>query len=565
MFIAHGDFLRRHARWILAGVLVLLIPGFVALFTTTGSGGRKLDAADLPSIHGKPIEPGEFQRARNAVRISYLLSTGRDLPRSASADDQITREAVLRIVMLQKAAEFGIHVGADEVVEQLRRFPSFVNENGQFDPERYRRMMVYLNNYGVGEGDFEAVMRGQIVIQQLQTLVASAAKVTPQQIALTYGPLHERVGIDLVAFDVANTPAPATVTDADAQAYFEKSAEAFRVPVQVKVRYAHFTMTGAKPGLQLTDNEIANFYERNKMKYTDTNGVAMALDTVRGEIREELLTMRASRRAGDRATEFSVKLVQTEGGAAPEFATLAGEFGVTAQETDFFAARDTVAGVEAGPVFNQAAFALTTDAPCSDPIEGKDGYYVLQLLERKPSRIPEFVEVKTKVVERLQRERTHEATTQRGRDAAVKIKEAVAKGKSFADACAELGLKPTTPAPFTLSDETKTLPAASQIKQMALGMPVGAVSDFVPTTTGGVFFHLRERSAPDPAAFEKDKEQFTARALQQQRQAIFESWLESVVRAEQVSFGRMRSRSPMPEAGTEEESAPEAAPAPAQS
>src|SRR3989442_14374044 len=41
MFIVHGKWLRKHARWILAGILFLLGPGLIFLFSPTGGGGRR--------------------------------------------------------------------------------------------------------------------------------------------------------------------------------------------------------------------------------------------------------------------------------------------------------------------------------------------------------------------------------------------------------------------------------------------------------------------------------------------------------------------------------------------
>ena len=71
MFIAHGEKLRKHARWIMAGVLLLLIPGFIALFTTTGRTDRQ--GGDLPTIHGKPINATEMERMMGLVqaRLQY--------------------------------------------------------------------------------------------------------------------------------------------------------------------------------------------------------------------------------------------------------------------------------------------------------------------------------------------------------------------------------------------------------------------------------------------------------------------------------------------------------------
>lgn len=540
MFIAHGEFVRKNLRWLLAGVLVLLIPGFVALFTHTGDSGRK-QAGDLPTIDGKPVNPAELQDARNAVRAQYLLRTGREIQRTPAIEDEITQQAVVRIVLLRKARALGIRVSDDEILQQVQSQPLFQNENRQFDPERYRQAMVYLAQRGLTEATFEAVLRDELTLARLQALVAGGVNVTPQQLARSYAPLHERMTIELVKLDVADEPASAPVTDDEARAYYEKSKEAFRLPARVRVRYAHFTISAAKQSIQLADADIAEYFERNKIKYTGTNNVPATLDAVKDEVRAELLALRAERLASDRATELSVKLVQPEGATAPDFAKLAAEAGAEVRETTPFAARDKAPGVEAGPQFNQAAFALTADAPVSDALQGKDGFYVLQLLERLPSAVPAFEDVKAKVVERLQRERALQVVHARGRDAAAKAKQAVAAGKSFADACRELKLKVTTPAPFSATDETPTVPAAGQIKQLAIGMATNSVSDFIPTETGGVFFHLTGRAAPDPTLFEKDKEMLATRTLAQHRQAIFDGWINELIKQQQVTFGRQRA------------------------
>ncbi len=527
-------------RWILAGLMLILIPSFVALYTQTGDSAKK-QTGDLPTIQGKPVNSAEFQQAREAVRAQYLLRTGREIQRSASVEDEITQQAVLRILLLRKAAELSIRVSDEELLQQVQSQPLFRSENGQFDPERYRQAMVYLAQRGLTEAAFESVLRDELMLSRLQSLVATGVNVTPEHLARAYAPLHERMTIDLVKLDVADEPASAAVTDDEARAYYDRSKEAFRLPVRARVRYAQFTIGAAKESIQLTDAEIAEYFERNKMKYAGTNNVAATLDTVKDEVRAELLSLRAERLASDRATEMSVKLVQPEGGAAPDFAKLAADAGAQVRETPAFAAREKVPGVEAGTQFNQAAFALTADAPYSDALQGKDGFYVLQLLERLPSEVPAFEDVKTKVVERLQRERSLQTVHARGREAAMKAKQAVAAGKTFADACRELNLKTTTPAPFAATDETPTLAAAGSIKQLAIGMATNSVSDFIPTETGGAFFHLAGRMPPDPTLFEKDKETLAAGTLAQHRQAIFDSWIQSLVKEQQVTFGRPRA------------------------
>ena len=152
-----------------------------------------------------------------------------------------------------------------------------------------------------------------------------------------------------------------------------------------------------------------------------------------------------------------------------------------------------------GPQFNQAAFSLSPEVPFSDPIRGEDGYYVMEYLDSQPSEVPPFDQVKDQVIDLLKQQRARDAAVKQGRELATKVKEAVAAGKSFSDACASLGLKPKTAPPFSIAQDTTNLPFASRIKDMALGMPTNAVSDFILTADGGMFFHVKQRDAAEAA------------------------------------------------------------------
>jgi peptidyl-prolyl cis-trans isomerase D len=565
MFIAHGEKVRKNARWIMAGILILLIPGFIALFTTT-SGTSSRRGTDLPTVGGKPVNAAEYEQARNAFMAQYIINTGSELPRTAEFEDATKQQAVVRMLELRKARELGIRVPDSELVQGIRS--QFLNDAKQFDPDRYQRFIIFLNTRGISQTLFENVMREQFTLLQLEALVTAAVKVTPQEVNLAYVPLHEKLWVDLVEFNAASNAAPVTVTDDEARAFFEKNKQAYRIPKQVKVRCAYFPVAEAKTSLTIPDSDIADFYERNKTSYADTNDVAKPLDAVKDEIRENLLQQRADRLAQDRATALTIKLVQEPGTAKPDFAKLCSEAGVTPQETEFFSLRGEVPEIQAGPLFNQAALALTPEGPFSDPVPGEDGYYVLEYLASKPSEIPPFEQAKEKVTDQLKRQKTYEATAKQGEDALAQVKKLIAEGKTFDQACAELKLKIESPGPFTVSDEKLDFPGAGRIQQTALGMLTNTVSEFISTADGGLFFYLKDRKPPEPAEFEKDKAEFAQQVLQRDRRAMLGSWVSALVRSEQVDFGRLRSREQQPEPAEppEDEPAPPVpAPAPAKS
>jgi hypothetical protein len=162
----------------------------------------------------------------------------------------------------------------------------------------------------------------------------------------------------------------------------------------------------------------------------------------------------------------------------------------------------------------------------------------------------------------IKRQRAYEATVKQGQELDKKVKDAVAAGKSFPDVCASLGLKPRSFGPFTMLDGTTNFPSASRVKEIAVGMATNAVSDFIPTATGGLFFQLKERTPPKPEDFEKDKRQLEAQLLEENRDALFQDWANNVVREEHIDY-KIKTPPPQPQEQPVEEPEPAPQPAPA--
>lgn len=415
MFISSQDFVRKHGPLIL-GVILALFVGMGLLFSPTGSlfGGKQQQRGGLPTIQGKPVDSTEFQNVRASVLAGIAMTKGRQPARTASFEDDLNIEAAQHLLLLRKAKEMGISVSDEEVVQQIRALPIMLNEQKQFDPANYQRYIIFLNNLDISETLFEEVIREELILGHLRSLIGSAAQVSPAELQLAYNMLQEQTKIDYVELTTADHKDTSDVTDDDARAYYGLNQEKFRTPAMVKVQYVYFTISDARKAVTIGDDDISEYYERNKSKYVDASGQPKPLADVKDELKQDLIDLRAERLAGDRATALTVKLVPQPGAPTLDFTKIAADAGLTVKETDFFDLRSPVPGVDAGPAFNQTAFSLGSDVPFSDPVHGKDGYYVLAYVASRPSEIPTFEEVKAKVIDQIHRQRAYDATVKLG-------------------------------------------------------------------------------------------------------------------------------------------------------
>ena len=168
MFIAHGERLQKWGPWILGGVLLLLVPSFVVMFSP--SAAIQQQRSELPTIAGKPVNFSDFQTSKGVVMTEAVFNSGRQPPRSLVFEDQINIQAVQRLILMRKAREFGISASDDEVVQQLRMLPSFLNDQKKFDPEGYQRYLNFLNNLGISETQLAETIREQIMMARFRAV-----------------------------------------------------------------------------------------------------------------------------------------------------------------------------------------------------------------------------------------------------------------------------------------------------------------------------------------------------------------------------------------------------------
>ena len=533
--------MRRHQRliWVvIAGVVVITfvvwgVPGLTGR-SQTGSPGR---------LYGKDVNLQEYLDTRRLVYNYYLLFARQDLDRSEQGRIMLQQQTWLRLIERRKLSEWNISVSDEDLVRYIQ---GMFSENGRLDANKYREFLErQLPSMGIKAAEFEKMMREQLALEELHRVIGATAKVQPTELRDLYNIIHEKLDLSLITSDAANYTNQVKLSDAEVKDYFEKNKESFRIPERRKVRYVRFATDNYTNDIKLATTEVRDFYDKNKTMFTEvskdenrkTPEKVKPFETVEAEVRKRLIEAKAFQRATEAAGEMALAMVKPKDPAAKtiepatvDFKALAAKFGVTVNETDFFSQRAPIPNLNAGPFFNEAAFALTPKEPFSDVVSGQDGAYLLQHVDQKPSELPTLDAVKEKVSLRMTQERALAMAREKGRVQARLVRNSVLAAKEdpakvFAAEAQKLGAKVLSPAPFSQRDLDVDVPDVAVVLETAFGMREGEVSDFIETSRGGLCLLLKRRIPPSEEDFKKDRPQFEPQVLDRKREMVLNQWL----------------------------------------
>lgn len=243
-----------------------------------------------------------------------------------------------------------------------------------------------------------------------------------------------------------------------------------------------------------------------------------SLSQVKEGIRQLLLQEKATRLARKEAKRFRQALLSEKKG----FAQAAATQGLTLQTTGLFAKNEPLPGIQRAAEFSAAAFA-TPSNELSEPIKTAEGYYLVRVVQRVEPSIPSFEEVKEEVKAKLIAKKSREQAVQAAREWGKKAKE----GANLAELVAPWGLKVAATEYFSRqppSQGSTTGPEKdASFSKAAFGLS-GGEGGFVETPSGVYLLRVADRRGADESAFQKEKDPYRRRLLQQRQEQAFQSW-----------------------------------------
>ncbi|MCA1635840.1 MAG: hypothetical protein LC802_19655 [Acidobacteria bacterium] len=209
---------------------------------------------------------------------------------------------------------------------------------------------------------------------------------------------------------------------------------------------------------------------------------------------------------------------------APEANMTPGEM---LKETPFVRPGDDVPEIGSSPQFEEAIKPLEEQGQVGERVGVKNGFAVPMLVERRDPRIPDFDEVRERVLDSFRNERAGQQLEQTARELAANS----GSPDTLKAAAEKLGLKAETEEAFNLGRPLGKLGASASVDEAVYALKVGEITK-TPLKVGDswVVAGLTSRKDADLAEFGKQRAQLLEKALGERRSEVFDEYIAALRR-----------------------------------
>jgi peptidyl-prolyl cis-trans isomerase D len=262
------EFIRTHQRLMQTLLLVLILPSFV-LVGVSSYQNRGGGADGVATVAGQSITQQDWEAAQRKQIDQYRRMMGEKFDQKMF-DSPDAKQAILENLVAERSinaevARNNLTVNDATLQKTILGMDAFRKPDGSFDMDQYKAALAA---QGMTPEMFDARMRHDLAVQQLAGSIQSSAFV-PRSVAARLSDLNDQQReVQELMFPSTEFAAKVNVTPEMVKAYYEKNAQLFQVPAQVKAEYVVFNQDAVDKQVTVSDAEIADFYNKNKVRFS---------------------------------------------------------------------------------------------------------------------------------------------------------------------------------------------------------------------------------------------------------------------------------------------------------
>ena len=462
--------------WVVAIVIIISFGFFGTAYLLTDSNQRPAG-----EIFGKKVSLTEFDESYRRTRILAILRFGDSFSKLLPFID-LEAETWSRMILLREAKNRRIKVSNTEVVEYIGSHP-FFQRDGHFDNFLYKQILHAY--FRCEPREFEESVRSFLMTSKLFEQVTAPVSLNENEVREEYTQAHEKIQVNYAFFAIDQYKNGVNVSEDEIKSYYEQNKKTFRVPPSVNVAF-----------LKIPYAEDADDTENAKNNQSEV--------------------------------EAKAKVIAMELLLTPDLKEIAKKYELSATETGFFSMEKPDLRLGWSPELLKKAFELEP-GKFSEPIETGEGYYILQVTERRDAYVPEFAEARIDAGKALIALKSSELAKATAAESLKQIKNTLGSSEaSFTQAVESLGLSVQQTPVFGRGEYIPNIGLSSAFQEAAFalhGNDTTTVSDVIPTEKGFAILNMASYEPINEDEYIKEKEKTADEILLRKRNDTFTEFM----------------------------------------
>jgi len=375
------------------GLTAKIILGLIILTFAVAGVGSYTNSVDtsVATVNGEAISQQAFnkayqaQRGRMAQQFGEMFDTlSNDANYMANFRQGVLDNLINEKLIDQNSEALAIRVSDLRLKETIRQMPEF-QVDGAFDNNRY---LAVINQAGFFQSsNFRDYLRVEMTRRQLsQALVATEFNL-PYQEKLQNALQNQTRDIRFATISAQQFKAAIELTDEEVNNYYLANQARFENKEQVKVDYISLNVSDIAKDVKVTDEELATYYQENLASFTETEQRRIS----------HILIEFADGDADDETAKTQAEAVLSRLTQGEDFAVLAKEL-----------SNDTFSGENGGDLewlepgvmeesFDEAALAIANVGEISPLVKTSFGYHILKLTDYKAEAVQALADVQAEL------------------------------------------------------------------------------------------------------------------------------------------------------------------------
>ncbi|MEA3346525.1 MAG: SurA N-terminal domain-containing protein [Candidatus Auribacterota bacterium] len=520
--------IHKYSKYILIGVLIIIIPAFV--FWGGGSSRGTKEPIE-GSIFGKSVGKTEYYSSLRGsatwkiiqicliYKIQNHETINRQFIENVISRGNIRKEAWDRFLLEKEAKDMGILVSDKEVEKWIARFPLF-QTSGRFDEDKFNIVLRFLF-FNATQSGFIKELKQSLLIEKLQTLITTNIMVTDSEAEKYYIKENEKKDISFLSFPYRKHLDKVSCTGQEIEQYYKNNKKLFRVDERVKVDYITLEISDKDPAIKITDAEKETFHSKNKERFRKKDNSLKTFDECKEDISKSLTMKRAYDLASNKLTDIFFDIDSGELSAEEA----AKKHNVQLKKSDFFTRFESVEGISKPIIFAKVAF-TTEINKVSEPVFLGNKFMILIPRVKMPSKIPPLDNCNNTVEESLKIAKAKEVAYKEADLARKKMEEKIQKTPDIPleNTAKRLGFAVETSKSVSIFSRIEAVDGSPQFNNVAFSIGENILSEPVEIPSGTVIFWTANTVKPDMSVFEKQKENYRKKVLREKQQIVYEEW-----------------------------------------